>query len=68
MKARNETTEWKHGMEQRNKATAKSNGMQEGTRKAKLEDAKKMLQKGIDIKSIVEITGLSEDEINKIRY
>ena len=29
----------------------------------KLEDAKKMLAKGIDIKTVLEITGLTEEEI-----
>ena len=29
----------------------------------KLEDAKKMKAKGIDVQTIVEITGLSEEEI-----
>lgn len=38
-------------------------GMAEGEKKAKLETAKKMLEKGMDIDTIVEVTGLSKDEI-----
>ena len=35
-----------------------------GEEKGKKETAQKMLEKGIDIKTVCEITGLSEDEIN----
>ena len=38
-------------------------GMAEGEKKAKLETAKKMLEKGIDINIIIEVTGLSKEEI-----
>ncbi len=41
-------------------------GEKKGERKAKLEDAKKMLEKNIDIKTIIEITGLTEEEILKL--
>ncbi|EKO85487.1 MULTISPECIES: Rpn family recombination-promoting nuclease/putative transposase [Leptospira] len=37
-----------------------SEGMQRGIEKGKLEDASKMLSKGIDLKTVLEITGLSE--------
>ena len=42
---------------------AKRDGKLEG----KLEVAKKMLERGIDIETIKEITGLSEDEINHLK-
>lgn len=38
-------------------------GREEGRKEAKLEMAKRMLEEGIEIKSIVKITGLSEKEI-----
>ena len=38
-------------------------GIAEGEKKAKLETAKKMLEKGIDIDTIIEVTGLSKEEI-----
>lgn len=41
---------------------AKRDGKKEG----KLEDAKKMLEKGMDIETIVEITGLSKEEIQNL--
>lgn len=37
-----------------------------GRLEGKLEDAKKMLEKGIDTNTIIEVTGLNEDEILKI--
>lgn len=39
--------------------------MKEGEKKTKLETAKKMLEKGIDINTIMEVTELSKDEIIK---
>ena len=41
---------------------AKEEGLQEGMRKI----AKKMQQKGIDVKEIIEITGLTEEEISNL--
>ena len=50
------------GMEKRNaKAECKS-----GRKKEKMEIAKKMKNKGIDIESILSITGLSKTEINNL--
>lgn len=46
---------------------AEKKGIQQGEKKAKLEDAKKMLEKGINILIIEEITGLSKEEINNIK-
>ena len=43
--------------------TALRKGIAEGEKKAKLETAKKMLEKGMNIDTIVEVTGLSKDEI-----
>lgn len=42
-------------------------GIKEGEKKAKLEDARKMLQKGIDIETIIEITELSREEIEDLK-
>ena len=46
---------------------AKRDGMKEGIEKNKMETAIKMLQKGIDIETIIEVTGLTKEEINKIK-
>ena len=43
--------------------TGRKEGKIEGRKEAKLEDAKKMLEKKIPIETIVEITGLTRDEI-----
>jgi predicted transposase/invertase (TIGR01784 family) len=40
-------------------------GLQEGKLEAKIETAKKLIQKGIDIKIIMEATGLSKKELKK---
>ncbi len=45
----------------------KKEGLQVGKKEEKLETAKKMLEKGIDIKTIAEITGLTEEEIRDVR-
>ena len=41
-------------------------GIEQGTRLAKLESAKKMKEKGIDNSVISEVTGLTIEEINKL--
>ena len=45
------------------KKEGKKEGIKEGEKKAKLETAKKMLEKGIQIETIIEITGLTKEEI-----
>ena len=42
-------------------------GLEEGSQKEKIEIAKKMLQKGISLENIIEITGLNQEEIEKIK-
>ena len=42
-------------------------GINQGIKKANIDNAKKMIQKDIDFKTISEITGLSIDEINKLK-
>ena len=62
LRRRNGKTEWKNGMQKRNaKAECKS-----GRKKEKMEIAKKMKNKGMDIESILSITGLSKTEINNL--
>ena len=41
----------------------KKERIKEGEKKAKLEDAKKMLQEGISVETIIRITGLKKEEI-----
>ena len=42
-------------------------GINQGIKKANIDNAKKMIQKDIDFKTISEITSLSIDEINKLK-
>jgi len=42
-------------------------GKREGRREAKLENAKKMLEEKIPIKTIIKITGLTKEELEKLR-
>jgi len=42
-------------------------GREEGRQEGKLEVTKKLLNKGMDIKTISEITGMSEEEIKNLR-
>ena len=49
------------------KNRALEEGRTEGERMQKIEIAKKLLAKNIEIKEIAEITGLSEEEIEKIK-
>ena len=47
-------------------ALKRAKAFEDGEIKGKKEDAKKMLEKGIDIKTVSEITGLTEEEICQI--
>ena len=42
-------------------------GMEEGEKKGKLEIARKMLARGMDVESIAELTGLTPDEIENLK-
>lgn len=53
--------------ELRDKKAIESYGFNSGIKKGKIEIAKKMLEKGISIEEIIEITELSEDEIKKLK-
>ncbi len=44
----------------------KLDGVEEGKQKEKLEIAKKLKQKGIDTKAIIEITGLTKEKIENL--
>jgi len=62
---------WKReGLEEGKKEGIKQGleqGKKQGELKAKIETAKKLLKKGIDIKIIVEATGLSKKELKKYK-
>ena len=53
--------------ELRDKKAIESYGFNSGIKKGKIEIAKKMLEKGISIEEIIEITELTEDEIKKLK-
>ena len=42
-------------------------GEKKGKQEAKLEDARRMLEKGYPIEDVCEITGLSLDEVEKLK-
>jgi predicted transposase/invertase (TIGR01784 family) len=48
-------------------AEGKAEGLAEGEKAAKIEIARGMLAKKMDIKLIIELTGLTEDEINELK-
>lgn len=48
-------------------AKARREGREEGIKKNKMDIAKKMLAKKIDINTIIEVTGLEEKEIKKLQ-
>ena len=50
------------------KAEGREQGRAEGIEKGKLEDAKKMLDKGYSIADISDITGLSAKDIERLRF
>jgi predicted transposase/invertase (TIGR01784 family) len=41
--------------------------MKQGEKKAKTEDARKMLEEGLAVELIVKVTGLSRDEVEKLK-
>jgi len=47
-------------------ADARKTGLKEGINQTKIETAKKMKLKNIDISDIVDITGLTKEEIEKL--
>ena len=49
------------------KQAGKQEGLEEGEKKAKLEDARRMIAKGYPLEDICEITGLSRDEVEKVK-
>ena len=53
--------------EKRGKEIGKEIGKQEGLLEGKKEVAKKLLEKGLPIKDISELTGLTENEINQMK-
>jgi predicted transposase YdaD len=42
-------------------------GREKGQKEAKLEDARKMIEEGLDEKMIMRITGLTRDEVRKLK-
>jgi predicted transposase/invertase (TIGR01784 family) len=51
---------------QRLRDEGEKKGLKEGVKKAKLEIAKRMLEDGFSIESIVKYTGLTEDEVKAL--
>lgn len=46
---------------------AENRGIRKGKKEAKLEAAKKMLEKGLNLQIIEEVTGLTSEEIKKLK-
>lgn len=62
--SREELAEWDRNSM---RAEAREEGLEEGRKEAKLETAKKLLEKGMDIEIIMEVTGLTKEEIEKLQ-
>ena len=45
----------------------KQNGIEEGAKEKQIEIAKKMIEENMPIETIVKITGLTEEEIKKLK-
>ncbi len=58
-----EAHKWELDMKQ----TGFDEGLLEGEKKEKNETAKKMIEKGFDDKVIIEITGLTKEELDKLK-
>ncbi len=54
------------GAEERGRAEGRKEGEKIGIKQEKIETAKRMLNKNIDIQTIIDITGLTKEEIEKI--
>ena len=48
------------------KEKAIKKGIEKGSKETKIETARKMIQKNIKIEDIIDITGISKDELQKI--
>ena len=60
--------EWDYEIEKEElKKEAREEGLQEGIQEGIQKMAIKMLQKGMDIQTIMEITGLTEEEIKRLK-
>ena len=62
--SREELAEWDRNSM---RAEAREEGLEEGRKEAKLETAKKLLEKGMDIEIIMDVTGLTREEIEKLQ-
>ncbi len=63
MKENEEIKEAKEEGRAEGKVEGKKEGLKEGEKKAKLEDAKKMLEEEITLEQVMRITGLTKEEI-----
>jgi predicted transposase/invertase (TIGR01784 family) len=54
-------------MEEKAKAKGKEEGLKEGENKKALEVAKNLLSMGLDILAVIKATGLTEEDVKKIK-
>ena len=65
---RRQLIEWDYEIEKEElRKEAREEGLQEGIQEGIQKMAIKMLQKGMDIQTIMEITGLTEEEIKRLK-
>ncbi|XGI80477.1 hypothetical protein ACED16_01420 [Enterobacter hormaechei] len=55
-------------LEQKGIEKGRLEGLQEGRQEGKMEVARNLLQKGIPLESVRELTGLSDDDLAKIHH
>lgn len=66
MKYIRDTTSLKNGARREGLERGKKIGHDEGIREEKIHNAKKMLEKNIPVETIIEITGLTKEEIENL--
>lgn len=59
--------ELRNGIEKRNRATEKKNGITKGKKDEKIKIAKELLKLKMPIEQIVQITKLTKEEIEKLK-
>ena len=62
-----QVTEWKEEAREIGRTEGKAQGLKEGALNKAVETAKKMIKKCIDLNTISECTGLSLEEVNRLK-
>lgn len=55
-------------LEQKGRQEGRLEGLREGVQEASIKIARKLLESGMDIQSVVKVTGLTEEELKQARH